>query len=96
VKKLAIALVATLFTSSAFAASVTIRTDDGMRRHGPTVVQSRVVRHDNGLHRGWGNQDRVVVRHRRVETTGSVGCSTRTVRRTDGMGHSVTKRISSC
>ncbi len=83
-----------LASTAAMATEVTVSTGaEPMMHH--TGTRTTVIRHDNGMHRGFDHS-----RHygyRSVEHTGTVSrCSTKTIRKTNDMGQTVTKRISSC
>jgi hypothetical protein len=85
-KTLALVLVASAFGTAAFAQETTIIHKDGMS--GSAVVKQRSVDVDH--------DDAVVVQKRRVTTTGSVGCSTKTTAKTDEFGDTTVKKKTRC
>jgi hypothetical protein len=83
-KKLAIVAVASVLATAAFAqGSTTVIHKEGMDS-GTTVRRSVDVDAPS------------VVEKRKVTTTGTVGCSTKTVQKTDEMGDTKTKQKTKC
>ena len=91
--KLAILVAASVLASTAAMATevrITTHSAPAYQHTGSTTV----IRHDNGMHRGFAHSNHYGYRH---EYTGSVAhCTIRTVRKTNDMGVTVTKRVSSC
>ncbi|GGH29262.1 hypothetical protein GCM10007036_39060 [Alsobacter metallidurans] len=83
-KLFAIALAATLAATVAHAQDTTVIKKEGMMGNKTT----KVIRHSD--------DSDVSVRRKTVVRTGSVGCSTKTVKKTNDMGDTVTKSKSSC
>jgi hypothetical protein len=81
-KKLAIVLAASVIGSAALAQTTTV-----IREGGGTVVKERSVDVDT---------DEDVVVKRKVRTTGSVGCKSKTTAKTDEFGDTTVKKKVKC
>lgn len=82
-KKVAIALAASMLATAAYAQSTTVIHKEGVDT-GTTVRRSVDV------------DSPTVVEKRKVTTTGTVGCSTKTVKKTDDMGDTKVKQKTNC
>jgi hypothetical protein len=82
-KKLAIAVAASVLATAAYAQSTTVIHKDSVDS-GTTVRRSVDVDSPS------------VVEKRKVTTTGTVGCSTKTVKKTDDMGDTKVKQKTKC
>jgi FlaA1/EpsC-like NDP-sugar epimerase len=80
-KKLAILLAGSVIGTAAYAQTTVIQKEDGLSR---TVVKERSV------------DDAAVVKEKKVITTGSTGCASKTVKKTDEFGDSKTKTKVEC
>jgi hypothetical protein len=82
-KKLAILLAASVIGTAAYAQTTVIHKEDGLTGS-RTVVKERSV------------DDAAVVKEKKVITTGSTGCASKTVKKTDEFGDSKTKTKVEC
>jgi hypothetical protein len=85
--KLALVLAASVIGTAAFAQDTTVIRKEGMTGS-RTVVKQRSVDMDDA--------EDVVVRKRRVTTTGSIGCKSKTTAKTDEFGDTTVKKKTSC
>jgi hypothetical protein len=85
-KKLALILAASVIGTAAYAQTTVIHRDDGITGS-RTVVKQRSV----DL-----NDDADTVVHKRVVTTGSIGCKSKTTAKTDEFGDTTVKKKTKC
>jgi hypothetical protein len=83
-RKIALALAASVIATAAYAQSATVIHKEGI--DSGTTVQHRSVEVGSPS----------VVEKRKVTTTGSVGCKSKTVQKTDEFGDSKTKHKTEC
>jgi hypothetical protein len=86
-QKWLIVLAASLIGTAAFAQSTTVIKREGVT--GSTVVKQHSTTVDD-------DDDADVVVRKRTVTTGSVGCSQKTTRKTDAFGDTTVKRKTTC
>lgn len=86
-QKLALILAASVIGTAAFAQDTTIIRKEGVTGSS-TVVKQRSVDIED--------EDDVVVTKRKVMTTGSVGCKSKTTAKTDEFGDTTVKRKTTC
>lgn len=80
-KKIAVAVAASMLATAAYAQSSTT-----VIREGGTTVEKRTVE----------TSSPTVIEKRTVTTTGSVGCRSKTVKKTDEFGDTTTKHKTEC
>jgi hypothetical protein len=86
-QKLALILAASVIGTAAFAQDTTVIRKEGVTGSS-TVVKQRSVDIED--------EDEAVVTKRKVVTTGSVGCKSKTTAKTDEFGDTTVKRKTTC
>jgi hypothetical protein len=92
-KKLGLALALTLMGATAASAQIQLQLGSEPDRGWDRAPRERVIVRER---RGGDFDEGRTVRRREIDTTGSVGCRTTTVRRENDRGQMVTQRIREC